>query len=80
MTSMDPDIARRERAKARRATAILRRGTLQAEEPDGSPVYGDEALTLVARLTRESWSLSGHPIPTYSRRSIPCRFVPGRLT
>ncbi len=37
---------------------------------------GEAAISLVTRLTQESWSLAGLEIPTYSRASIPVRFVP----
>ncbi len=47
------------------------------EEEDLHPIRGGEALSLVTRLTAESWSLSGRRLPDYSRREIPCRFVPG---
>ena len=77
---MDSERARRERAEARRKTAVLRRATLGDGERDLSPILGAEALTLVTHLTRESWALSGQSIPTYSRESTPYRFVPGRLT
>ncbi len=45
-----------------------------------SPISGVEALTLVTQMTNEAWSLSGRALPTYTRASIPYRFVPGRLT
>ena len=77
---MDSQAARRARAEARRKTAILRRTNLKRDEEDLSPVSGAEALSLVTQLTRESWSVSGRSVPTYARDSIPCRFVPGRLT
>lgn len=78
--SMESQDGRRARAEARRQKAILRRGTLQADEPDLSPVSGPLALTLVTRLTLESWSLSGRAVPTYGRDTVPYRFVPGRET
>lgn len=77
---MNSETARRSRAEGRRTTATLRRGRLQSDEPDLSPLRGPEALTLVTQLTRESWSLSGLGVPTYTRDAVPCRFVPGRLT
>ena len=75
---MDAETARRARAEARRRTAILRRGSLHGDEPDLSPVSGPMALTLVTRLTLESWALSGLPLPTHAREATPYRFVPGR--
>jgi hypothetical protein len=71
---------RRARAEARKRTATLRRTHLSATEPDLDPVFGEAAISLVDRLTRESWAESGRPLPGYSRREIPVRFVPGRLT
>lgn len=49
-----------------------------SRETDLSPVAGAEAISLVTRLTRESWSLTGRPEPEYVRSAIPCRFVPRR--
>jgi hypothetical protein len=72
MAEMD----RQQRAADRRARATLRRTHVQATEVDLSPVRGALAVSLVHRLTREGWSLSGNPEPAYSRREIPCRFVP----
>ena len=80
MVAMDLEAERRARAKARRGAMTLRRGGLQADEHDLSPLSGAEALSLVTRLTREGWSLSGRELPDYARSSIPCRFVPGQLT
>jgi hypothetical protein len=74
------DAKRRERAEARRSRMILHKIRLGDPEVDLSPISGAQAISLVASLTRESWSLAGHEYPTYSRREIPCRVVPGRLT
>jgi hypothetical protein len=60
--------------------AILRKGTLGEREHDFDPVFGPAALSLVTRLSDESWSLSGLPWPSYSRQEIPCRFVRWRST
>jgi hypothetical protein len=54
----------------------LRKTRLQAREEDPSPVTGEEAVSLVSRLTREAWSLAGMPEPTYTRRETPYRFIP----
>ena len=75
---MDDD--RRLRAESRRIRATLRKTVLQAREEDLSPVYGGEALSLVDRLTLESWSLSGREFPAYTRAHTPYRFVHGRPT
>jgi hypothetical protein len=74
------DPGRRARAEDRLTRAILHRTRLSSEEVDLSPIRGAEAISLVARLTRESWSLAKREEPKYSRQQIPCRFVPGRLT
>lgn len=70
---------RQARAEARRQRATIVKGTLGAPEHDFDPLSGHAAISLVTRLSAESWSLSGRPQPSYSRREIPCRFVPGRL-
>ena len=77
---MSAEATRRARADARRTRVTLHRGTLQEGERDLSPVRGAEALALVTRLSQEAWSLGGRSLPTYARNSIPCRFIPGRLT
>lgn len=64
------------RARTRRARVILRKSRLLTTEEDLSPVYGAEAVSLVHRLTREAWSLSGMEQPRYTRQEIPWRFVP----
>ena len=58
----------------------LRKGRLQAREEDLSPIAGAEAVSLVQKLTDESWALAGLPFPSYTRAEIPCRFVPRRRT
>ena len=74
------DAKRRERAAARRGRAILHRTHLGDIEPDLTPIAGADAISLVTALSRESWSLKGRAVASYSRREIPCRAVPGRLT
>lgn len=58
----------------------MHRAPLGDVEPDLSPVYGAEAISLVTQLTRESWSLSGRAWPQYVRSETPYRFVPGRTS
>jgi hypothetical protein len=70
---------RLRRAEARRTRTILKKGVLERWEHDLTPLRGPEAVALVARLTAESWSLSGQELPSYTRDTIPIRFVPGRL-
>lgn len=69
------DDERRARAEERRLRTVLRKGTLGDREHDFDPVFGSAALSLVTRLSEESWALSGLPLPSYSRQEIPCRFV-----
>lgn len=68
---------RSRRARRRREVAVLRKGRVRDGERDLHPVRGGEAISLLTRLTEESWSLAGLPLPTYQRSEIPCRFVPG---
>ena len=72
---MDDD-ARRLRAEERRQRIVLHRAPFGGIEPDPNPIRGEAAISLATRLTREAWSLSGRPWPTYSRSETPCRFVP----
>lgn len=53
----------------------LHRTRLQPHEADFSPVAGEDALSLVTRLTEEGWTAAGLPEPSYSRSEIPVRFV-----
>jgi hypothetical protein len=59
---------------------MLNRTTVQRIEPDLSPVAGAAAISLVERLTRESWTAANLPFPSYLRAQTPVRFVPERLT
>jgi len=63
------------RAKARAERMTLRKGRLGDSEVDLNPVFGAEAISLVQRLTRASYSLAGADSPAYTRATIPCRFV-----
>ena len=74
------DADRRARALARTQRAILHKTTVSAQERDLSPIAGAEAVSLLTRLSRESFQLAGLGEPTYARAQIPCRFVRGRLT
>jgi hypothetical protein len=58
----------------------LRKGRVGEPEVDLSPVFGVEAISLVYRLTRTSYSLADHPPTTYPRERIPCRFVRRRAS
>jgi hypothetical protein len=74
------DSARKARAEVRRRTATLHKARLAAVEHDANKIEGEAAVSLVAALTRESWSESRQPFPEYSRSQIPIRFVPIRST
>jgi hypothetical protein len=74
------DADRRARAQARYSRAILRKTRLQRREGDLTPVKGPDAVALVEQLTAESWSLARLEVPSYTRETIPWRFVPGRRT
>ena len=67
---------RKARAELRRGRALIRRTHL-GDASDPSPVRGEDAVSLVAVLTRESWALAGLVTPDYARCDIPWRFVPG---
>jgi hypothetical protein len=68
------------RAQARRARMSLRKTHLGESAVDPCPVFGAEAVSLVYRLTRMSYSLAGYAPPVYTRSQIPCRFVRRRAT
>jgi hypothetical protein len=72
------DALRRARAQTRSGRIVLRKGRLQPQEADLSPIDGPDAIALVETLTAESWSLAGKDVPSYTRDGIPCRFVPRR--
>lgn len=79
-TAAEATAARLERARQRRETMILRRTSLEDGEEDLTPVFGEEAISLVTQLTRESFGISGDGGRSYSRAQIPCVFLRGRLT
>jgi hypothetical protein len=68
------------RSQARRARMTLRKAHLGDTEVDPTPVSGAEAVSLVHRLTRMSYSLAGDALPVCARAQIPCRFVRRRAT
>lgn len=78
LLSMDGERERRERAEARRSSALLRRTRLLEVEQDFVALRGEEAISLVYRLTRASWSLANRSFPIYSRAETPIRFVAWR--
>jgi hypothetical protein len=72
------DDERRQRAEIRRRVAVLRKAKVDQAERDLNPIEGEAAVSLVAALTRESWSASRKPLPEYTRSQIPIRFVAAR--
>jgi len=70
------DAERRRRAEDRRRIAVLHKTRLHAVEKDLSPITGAAAVSLVAVLTRESWTATGRQMPEYSRSQVPIRFAP----
>jgi hypothetical protein len=80
MVNASPMTEAENRARVRRERMTLRKTHLGADEGDLSPTFGAEAVSLVARLTRTSYSLAGLPRPTYTRATMPCEFVPRRTT
>jgi len=67
---------RRSRAESRRSRVVLHKTLLHGGDADLASVRGPEAVSLVHRLTRESWSLAGLSVPSYTRSETPIRFVP----
>jgi len=66
---------RQMRADARRKRMVITRCTLEDSDVDPDPIFGAEAMSLAAVLTRESWSFSGQAFPDYSRSETPYRFI-----
>jgi hypothetical protein len=64
------------RAKARSERITLRKARLGEPESDLDSISGTDAIALVSQLTRSSYSLAGLTTPTYTRATIPFRFVP----
>ncbi|HJS89575.1 MAG TPA: hypothetical protein VJ738_06360 [Steroidobacteraceae bacterium] len=75
---MSSESERRARAEQRRRTVTLHLARLGGIEPDPVPVSGAEAVSLVERLTRESWTAAGRTFPQYSRAQISVSFTPRR--
>ncbi|GMV14607.1 MAG: hypothetical protein DPW22_02895 [Alphaproteobacteria bacterium] len=54
---------------------VLQKGRLGEPEADLTPISGCDAVSLVTRLSRESWLETGLELPGYSRKQTPYRFV-----
>ena len=50
---------------------------LRSAEAEDSRVQGTpaERVALVAQLSREAWSLTGRPVPVYTRANMPFRLI-----
>jgi hypothetical protein len=55
---------------------VVRKGRLGEPEVDFTPVSGAEAISLLTRLSIESFSLAGLEQRAYSRKDIPVCFIP----
>jgi hypothetical protein len=77
MIGLVAETDREARANNRRRSAAIHKTRLEAYEADLDPIYGAEAVSLVARLTDESWAMAGLEKPQYSRSEIPIFFKPG---
>lgn len=73
----NPDRARRERARARSQWPV-RRYAVGAEPDDGADtadMSAEERLAMMWELALQAWTLSGRPLPDYSRRDAPGRVL-----
>lgn len=70
------DEARRLRAQERLGRVTLRKANLYEEGPTIAFANRSEAVALAFELTKYSWAVAGLAMPTYSRATMPFRFVP----
>jgi hypothetical protein len=76
---MDDEAALRRAARARWP---IRRFRLGEEPPDdlSDVTTAAERIAMMWELAESAWKAAGRTLPTYDRRSIPCRlFRPGDL-
>lgn len=71
---MNDEATRRDRARLRRDRCTLTR-TTPDHSPPPAPTTPAERLALMWPLARESWLLSGRPLPDYPRHQIPGRVI-----
>lgn len=66
-----------EEARARRHGWPVRIFPLGLEPPDDAldTMTPSERVALVWELSARRWELSGHPLPSYTRATIPVRIV-----
>lgn len=66
---------RQKRVEMRRQRMTITRCSLEDSHIDPDPVYGAEAISLAAVLTRQAWAFSRRPFPKYARYDIPVHFT-----
>ncbi|MEJ7623476.1 MAG: hypothetical protein WKF34_05750 [Pyrinomonadaceae bacterium] len=66
---------RQKRAELRRQRMVITRCTLENSDVDPNPIFGAEAVSLAAVLSRQAWTFSGRPFPKYERWEIPVSFT-----
>lgn len=64
-------------ARSRRKTMTVRIVPLDSPEAGDARVGGTaaERLALVAELSRRAWALTGRPLPSYTRRTMPVKLT-----
>ena len=60
-----------------RSKMTVRIVPLQSDEASDARVGGtvDERLALVAELSRRIWAITGRPVPSYTRRTMPVKIT-----
>lgn len=69
------ETSRKKRAELRRQRMVISHCRIEDSDVDPHPVFGAEAISLAAMLSRQAWAFSGRPFPNYKRQDIPVRFV-----
>jgi hypothetical protein len=62
----------------RRQDMTVRIVPLRSEQAGDGRVGGSAAdrLALVAELSQRMWDLTGHPLPSYTRQTMPVKLIP----
>ncbi len=66
---------RQKRAESRRRRMVITCSTIENSDADPAPIFGAEAVSLAAILSRQAWAFSRRPVPKYKRHEIPVRFI-----
>jgi len=66
---------RKKRAELRRQQMTITHCRLEDSDIDPQPIFGAEAISLAAVISRQAWAFSGRPFPSYKRSEIPVRFI-----